>query len=403
MKKLIKSSRIYGEGGLMDGAILVEGGKIASLFQRDAIPDVDAQVFDYGDSRIIPGIIDLHVHGFKGWAAKTLDKEEVKNMARALPSVGVTAFQPTNSAWDYQVENNAAIADAMEEGYEGARMLGIHMEGPFSNVKRHGGTAAKDVKPCSLELMKQFWDAGRGHVTYMTIACEVPGADEVIDFCLERGMILGMGHSDATYAEAMHAFNKGVKVGIHSFNAMRPIHQREVSLYGAVLLDNRVYNELIPDFYHVCPEMIQILLRMKPTHKILLMSDSDAMSAMRPGKYNIKGVINISEKNGLMHLEDGTINSSSKYVLYGIGNLVEKLGVSMEDAIQMASRTPAELMGIQRHKGSILPTKDADLAVIDDEYESIATFVEGELAYDKATSPDLTNPKMYDLLIEAFD
>ena len=143
MKKLIKSSRIYGEGGLMDGAILVEGGKIASLFQRDAIPDVDAQVFDYGDSRIIPGIIDLHVHGFKGWAAKTLDKEEVKNMARALPSVGVTAFQPTNSAWDYQVENNAAIADAMEEGYEGARMLGIHMEGPFYNVKRHGGTAAK--------------------------------------------------------------------------------------------------------------------------------------------------------------------------------------------------------------------------------------------------------------------
>ena len=86
-------------------------------------------------------------------------------------------------------------------------------------------------------------------------------------------------------------------------------------------MDNRVYNELIPDFYHVCPEMIQILLRMKPTHKILLMSDSDAMSAMRPGKYNIKGVINISEKNGLMHLEDGTINSSSKYVLYGIGNL----------------------------------------------------------------------------------
>jgi N-acetylglucosamine-6-phosphate deacetylase len=403
VKTALKSHRIYAESGPVDGAILIENGKIAAVIPNGAPLPPDAQVVDYANHRIIPGIIDLHVHGFKGWGAKTLDRQEVKNMAKALASVGVTAFQPTNTAWDYQVENTAVIADAIEEGYEGARILGIHLEGPFYNVIRHGGTAAEDVKPPSLDLMKRLWEAGRGHVTYMTIAAEVPGAGEVIDFCLQKGMILGIGHSDATYAQAIAAIDRGVRVAIHSFNAMRPIHQREVSLFGAVLLDKRIYNELIPDFYHVCPEMIRILLEMKPLDKILLMSDSDAMSAMKPGRYNIKGVINISEKSGLMHLEDGTINSSSKYVLYGIGNLVEKLGLPLQDVLRMSAKTPAEVMGIANRKGSVAIGKDADLAVIDDDYEAVATYVEGVLAFNRSTSPDLCNPKMDELLVEAFE
>ncbi|MBE5780452.1 MAG: N-acetylglucosamine-6-phosphate deacetylase [Clostridiales bacterium] len=404
MKKLIKSSRIYTEGGILDGAILVEGSKIAALYKKDAIPaDFDGEVFDYGSERVIPGIIDLHTHGFKGWSAQTTDKEQIRMMAKSLPSVGITGFQPTSCASDYHVENVAITADVIDEGYEGAKILGIHMEGPFYNVKRHGATHPDDVKPCSLELMKQFWEAGRGYVTYMTIAAEVPGAKEVIDFCLNKGMVLGIGHSDATYAEAIEAFDNGVKVAIHSFNAMRPIHQREVGLMGAVMLDKRVYNELIPDFYHVCPEMIQILFRMKPYNKILLVSDCSAMSALKPGIYNIDGKININEKSGFMHLEDGTINSSSKYILYGIGNLVEKLGIPLEDVILMSSRTPAEVLGIQKFKGGIHPTKDADIAVIDDNYDCIATFVEGSLEYDRETAPDLVNPEVDKLVVELFD
>lgn len=399
MNKLIMSHRIYTESGLIDGALLVENGKLAAIYEADAIPNLEAEIYDYGNNRIIPGIIDLHCHGLKGWDCKTTDKQEIKNMAKALPSVGVTAFQATNSAWDFQLDNNAAIADAIDEGYEGACILGIHMEGPFYNVIRRGGFVAEYCRLPDLELMKKLYEAGRGYVTYMIIAPEVPGADEIIDFCLSKGIILAIGHCDATYAQTIRAIDRGCKTAIHSFNAMRPIHQRDISVYGAVLLDQRIYNELIADFYHVCPEMIRMLLKMKPIDKILLMSDSSPMSAMKPGIYDIKGVLNYSNKDGFVLLADGTISCSSKYVLYGIGNLVEKLGLPLEDVIIMSGMTPATVLGIEDQKGSIKVGKDADLAVIDDVYESVATFVEGTLAYDKATSPDLTNPKMYDLLV----
>lgn len=404
MKKLIKSSRIYSHRGLVDGAILVDGKTIVRVMPKNQISqNFDGEVVDYGDSRIIPGIIDVHNHGFMGWTAETVDPQEITNCAKGLASVGVTGFLSTNGKWEGVLENNAMAHEYMKEYHPGAKMLGLHMEGPFINPDRRGGFGDEGMTAPDLDTCKAYYESSKGALKYMTLAPELAGNLEIIDYLVEKGVIVGVAHSDATYAQTVEAIDRGVSIGIHTSNAMRPIHQREVSVLGAVLLDHRVRCELIPDFYHVCPEMIQIILRMKGKENVLLVSDSGLMSGNPAGKYRYAdGRYVFIEKSGLVHLENGTISGSSKYVLFGIGNLVEKLGLPMEDVIVMSALVPARVLGLEATKGSILEGKDADLAVIDDNYESIATYVEGSLEYDVNHKEDLMNPEAKKYLVEAY-
>lgn len=380
---LLTSHQIYVENGCFDGTLHIENGIIKAMYERGALLPENLEHLDVGDQLVLPGIIDLHSHGYHTWSAKTIDKQEIQGLSKILPSIGVTATLATTTAWkaeEYTMLN--AIADAIEEGCEGARILGIHMEGPFYHPDRHNATPRNEVIPPRIDKMERYWQEARGHLQYMTIAPEVDGALEVIQWLRTHHIIAGAGHTTATSEELQKGIDAGIQVSIHTGNAMRQIDRRDIGVLGKALLHPALYCEIICDFYHIAPEMLEIMFRIKQDpSKFIMISDSDILSGVEPGSYHAFGKNVHVHPDGRILLDDGTISGSSKCVLYGIGNLVNKLHLPLEEVIPMFSLNPATLVSLQDQKGSLRVGKDADILVVSKEFDVMYTFVEGTCCY----------------------
>lgn len=405
MKKLIKSHAIYTERGCLDGGFEVRNGKISRIFTADNLPDdYDGEITDYGDCRIIPGIIEMHIHGFKGWSAFSSDKNEIQGLSKSLPSVGITAFLPTNHYRFNVMENAAAIAEVMEEKICGARILGTHMEGPFINPKTVGSMDVNDIHKPDLRLLKQMYEATKGHIVTMTLAPEMDGNMEIIDWLTANSINPCIGQSIAAYDQCEEAIDRGAVITQKTGNCMGQIHQREVGTVGAAMLDKRIYNEINSDLAHCSKQFMEILYRMKGYHKLCMVADNNRMSGMTPGIYEIpeeSGRYTVG-LDGLLHQHDGTIDGSALSIIDGIRNWVEVLKIPMEEAVVMASLNAAKVCRIDQFKGSIKEGKDADYAVIDDQYRVLRTIVEGEQAYDYEQHVSYENKVYSDCLIEKF-
>lgn len=405
MQKLVISHRIYTERGCLDGALLIEDDKIKQIYTRENIPaDYSGTVEDYGNDRIIPGIIEMHVHGFKGWSAFSSDVEEIRSLGKALTVSGITGFTPTNHYKPNIMENAAALADAYEGPRYGARNLGIHMEGPFISAKTLGSVEADDLHEPDLNLMKQFYEASRGHINTVTMAPEVPGNMEILDWLVVHGVNPCIGHSYATYAECEKAIDHGAVITQKTGNCMRQIHQREVGVVGAAMLDRRLYNEINSDLAHCSKEFLEILYRMKGYEKLCLVADNGRMSGLAFGRYDLKergGKYEVG-RDGLLHLADGTIDGSALTIMHGIRNWVEVIGIPMEEAVVMASLNPAKVCHVDHQKGSIKEGKDADYVVIDDQYQVLHTVVEGTIEYDCQNGFHYDNKEYAECLVEAY-
>lgn len=385
---MITSKHIYMEHGCKSGTILIKDGKIQQYYKLDEALPMNIEHIHAEDHYVIPGIMDVHSHGYLSWSAKTIDKEEIKGLSKVLPSIGVTSTLATTTAWKkHEYAMLSSIADAIEEGCDGARILGIHMEGPFYNPDRHNATPRKEVMPPSVEKAKAYWNVARGHLKYMTIAPEMKGAIDVIHWLTEKGVIMGAGHTSAVLNDMKQAIKAGIKASIHTGNAMLQMDRREIGAMGASLLDPDLYCEVICDLFHLSKEMLEIMFRIKgdPT-KFLMISDSDQLSGIEPGDYIAFGKTVHVHSDGRILLDDGTISGSSKYVLYGIQNLVDTLHIPLEEVIPMFSLNPATLLGIQEKKGSIKIGKDADIVILNQNFEVEATFVEGCCRYQRGDS-----------------
>lgn len=409
MKFLVKSQRIYTERGCLSGAFLVEDGTIRAIYTDENLPDTQGmQIRDYGRQRIIPGIIEMHVHGYKGWHAMSPDKEEIKKLGRALTTCGVTAFLPTNHLTPRLLENTAAIADACEEPRVGARILGIHMEGPFISPKVLGSVDPAEICAPDLERMKKWVEISKGHIVTVTMAPEIPGNLEILDYLVQNGINPCIGHSWATYEECERAIDRGAVITQKTGNCMRMIHQREVGVVGAALLDKRIYNELNSDCAHTSAEFLRICYEMKGPERLCLVADAGKMSGLKTGLYHLPADNECGyEKyevgtDGLLHIADGTIDGSALHILYGIQNWVERLGIPMEEAVQMASLNPARVCHVSEKKGSIKEHKDADYVVIGDDYRVIETVVEGITEYTPDVGCGYDNPECYEYLVEEY-
>lgn len=382
---MITSDSIYLEDGCKSGTILIENGIIKKWFNKEELVPKNIECINAKGKIVIPGIIDVHSHGYLSWSAKTINKNEIKGLSKILPSIGVTSTLATTTAWkEEEYHMLSSIADAIEEGCEGAKILGIHMEGPFYNPDKHNATPRKEVIPPTIEKAESYWKEARGYLKYMTIAPEVEGAIDVIQFLSEKGVVIGAGHTYATREELKKGIEAGVKVSIHTGNAMRQIDRREIGAMGAALLDKDIYCEIICDLFHLSKEMLEIMFRVKKDlSKFVMISDSDILSGIDPGIYYAFGKNIHIHVDGRILLDDGTISGSSKYVLYGIKNLVEKLHMDLEKVVPMFSLNPATLMGIQNKKGSLKIGKDADIVILDENFEVQNTFVEGKCCYRK--------------------
>lgn len=390
----LHSERIYTSSGCISGYLHLKDGCIKDIFKDSSCLKKHIECKEYGRHRIIPGIIDIHSHGYRSWPAKTIHKEDIQGLSKMLPSIGVTSTYATITGWkEKEMEMLDVIANAIEEGCTGANIMGIHMEGPFFHPKRHNATPLRELQTPNIDVINSFLKAGRGHVRYMTLAPELDGCMELISYLTSQGVIVGAGHTTANYDTFLKAKNAGIKVSIHTGNAMNQMDRREVSLMGGALLDKDIYCEIICDFFHVSKEMIDIMLRNKQDdHKIIMISDSDIISGMEPGYYHAYHQNIRVHEDGRILLDDGTIDGSSKNVLYGIYNLVEKLKLPMETVLLFSSLNPAVLHGIDDRKGSIEINKDGDIVIIDDDYQVVDTYVNGSCVYHKGSCMEL-NPR----------
>lgn len=379
----IRAKRIYTNNGIIDGFIIVSGG----IIQDIASGNVEGE--DYSDCMIIPGIIDTHNHGAMGYTlvGKCDNKrEEILGFLKGVAAQGVTSVFPTPSL-DYFED----IVNISDENHGGADIVGIHSEGPYlSRVGENG--VAEEPEVVDIRVIQKMIDDGQGLLKLVAIAPELPNAQEAIDLLVKNGIRVAYAHSDMNYKEAYYAFNHGLTVATHTANVMSGIHHREMGGLGACLLHPGVECELIPDGLHVSTEMMELMFKVKPYDRWILVSDTTSTSGAPKGRYRFGKHIVVVDDNGFAKTETGRLMGSTQPVLYGMKVLHNELGIPLEIISQMASSNPAKVYGIDDRKGVLAKGKDADFIVIDDDFNLIATYVKGQKVYDSKEGKNYFNP-----------
>lgn len=364
-------------------AVYVKNNKIADVFNEERFakkrfaPDV--KIINVNKAFVAPGFIDTHIHGIGGFGVDDQSGSSILRMSEILPHYGVTSFIPTLYAAkeDKLVKDIQAITAAMGKE-SGAKILGIHLEGPFISPERLGVQTADAVSPVDVEMMKRLWEAAEGKIINMTVAPELKGMRELALFCIEKGIILQAGHTNATYEQMLEGMQVRIMHTTHLFNAMSRIHHRNPGAVGAVFIHPEMSCELIADGVHIDPNLIKMLVQFKPIDKLVLVTD-----ALKPTKQKA----DILTANGdevyldkcFYRKSDGVIAGSALTMIDGVRNLIS-WGLSPDQAIRMASTNPARIMNFTA-KGQIAPGYDADLVIFNHNCEILGTVINGLLRH----------------------
>ncbi|MDN5292841.1 MAG: N-acetylglucosamine-6-phosphate deacetylase [Eubacteriales bacterium] len=365
MRKFVVLGDIVLPGGeIAGGYVAVRDGKIEKIGSGTKVKGYKNQeILDYRGAKIIPGLIDIHVHG--GGGADFLDDDPyaIETIISTHRRYGTTSLLA--GVMTAPREEMLAALHRLREAAAGRKeILGIYLEGPYLNPRQKGCQPEEELRLPDRREAEEFLAAAGPALKIFALAPELPGAAEVIQEAHSRGIVVAAGHTNATFAEMTKAFTWGVSHAAHLYNAMRGLHQREPGAVGAFLQRREATVELIADGVHVHPEMIRFLLAVKDKENIILVSDATAACGMPDGTYRIGGQ-KLKLVKGVGRLEDGTLAGGAVPLLKGVETMVRKLGLSLGEAVAMASFNPARLLGIAARKGSLEPGKDADLVVLD--------------------------------------
>lgn len=375
----IKNAKLFaGKDGFVQGVLRMEEGLIKT---EGAIKDTAGEVVDGAGCYVVPGLVDIHTHGAAGFDFMSVKPESMDSLSLFYASRGVTGIVPTTitSSAEEILEAVRNIRKAVERGTEGAQILGIHLEGPFINKKFKGAHDEGYITIPSVELLEKLVAESGGNVRLITVAPELPGADELLQAFSGRGITFSAGHSSLGYKEALEAFDRGFTHVTHLFNAMPGIHHREPGLTGAALDAGNVTVEIIADGVHVNQAVLRMVTRCKPVEKVVLISDSTMATGLQEGVYDLGGQ-KIIISGGAARLENGTLAGSTLTVLDAVRNMVQ-WGLRLEDAITMASTVPAKVIRMGDRKGSLDEGKDADVVLLDEKLNVRMTVVGGRVVY----------------------
>lgn len=374
-----------------DALILVEDGRIRSIGPRaGAVLPPGAQEFDARALQAVPGFVDVHIHGAAGRDLMEATPQALAAVAGCVVRHGTTAFVATTvsagvdeTLWTLEKLAGSLRGQFGASGAAGvspaaAECLGAHLEGPFLNPLRRGVHPAEQLIPPSPATLARFLAAAEGFARILTLAPELPGATETIIAARAAGLVVAMGHTDATYADAQRAVEFGARHAVHLFNAMRPFSHRETGVVGAVLTDPRVTAEVIADGVHVDDPALRLLLAAKTAESILLVSDGTAATGMPDGNYRL-GSIEVSVISGVCRNHEGKIAGSTLTLDRAVRRMVG-LGVPLPAALQMAGLNPARLLRIETQKGRLIPGADADIVLLDDALNVSHVFARGRTA-----------------------
>lgn len=358
---------------LVQGDIEIEGGKIIAVGEHLPRRDQDTAV-DCQGYTIVPGFVDVHIHGCAGTDTCDGGREAIDNMARFLLAHGVTSFCPTTMTIARPgIENALAAAkecfDAPLE--DGARVVGVNMEGPFISKERKGAQREEDIAAPDFAMFQEMFHQYGGIVRLVDVAPEQPGGEEFVKKAKELCTV-SIAHTVADYDGAKAAFDWGVTHATHLFNAMNGLHHRKPGVVGAVFEDSRVRGELICDGHHIHPAVLRTAFQALG-HRAVVVSDSMRANGMEEGSAFELGGQMVTVRGGLATLENGTIAGSVTNLHQEIKNLVS-YGVLFSQAVRAATLSPAQAIGMAEEIGSIEPGKRADLVVLDDALEIVSVW-----------------------------
>lgn len=370
---LYKNAYIYSEAaGFFPGSFRVEHGKFTEVL--DHVPD-EAGV-DLCGAKVIPGLVDIHIHGAVGADFSDGDYDQLVSMARYLAQQGVTSFAPASMTLPYPTLETAFQVGKQFHNTQPtacAKLMGIHMEGPFFSEKKKGAQNSAYLQVPDIERFFELQQASGGLIRIVDLAPELPGSEAFIR-AASQSCTVSVAHTDAGYEEAAMAFQAGASHLTHLFNAMPPIHHREPGVIGAAAEREDVTAELICDGYHVHPGAVRMAFRLFPD-RICLISDALRCCGMEDGCYTLGGQT-VFLKNGVARLSDGTIAGSSTNLFDCMRNAVA-FCIREEAAIRSATILPAKVIGKSDEIGSIEPGKSADFIVCTKDLQRQAVYING--------------------------
>lgn len=365
-----------------DGTITIENGIISGLGMSSAIKVPRGfNVLDVSGRIVCPGFADLLVHGGAGHGFADDDAGSIEIISEYFQKHGST----TILASLFAKPEKLLLADLRRvanyiENHPGSNIRGIHMEGPYLNTKFKGAMNASYLWKPDVESWNKIWEASRGHIKIMTIAPEIPGAVDVMRAAAQLGVVLSIGHSTATYDEVLIAIDNGAAHVTHIFNAMQQFHHRTPGVILASLLHNELKIELIADTLHVHPAVIQLLLKLKGSSGIVLVSDSIRAGGMHEGEYEFADQ-KIYMKGKKAFLADGTLAGSTLTLNLAVKNMIDAAGAKITEAIRMASLNPVKVLNLENKKGILAVGKDADIVILNSNYEVETTILGGNIVF----------------------
>ena len=374
---VIKNGKIILENGIALGKALLIGDKIEAIIPEGEAP-ATAEVIDANGGYICPGLIDLHIHGYLQKDVCDASEESMRIISKGLLANGVTGYLPTTMTVDMAVVQGAidVCRSLMNEpNFDGSTILGVHAEGPFISASKKGAQDERYILKPDSEFVKRNADV----IRVITLAPEEDGEGfPEIAKMAEYGVVVSMGHTSADYETAYASTKSGVKHSTHLFNAMTPMTHRAPGVVGAAL-NSDVSCELIVDTYHVNPALYDMLYKVKG-RKLCFITDCLPAGGLPEGEYTLGGA-KIIYRDNICRLEDGTLAGSVRQLNKGIWNVYTNSTIPLHECVNCASLNPATTLGIQDKKGSIAVGKDADIVILDNDFNVTKTIIGGIVKY----------------------
>lgn len=378
----IINARLVRESGIEEGGLLLEDGVIKALLSPSQAPPSGTELIDAGGAYLGPGLIDVHVHGGGGFDLMSDDPMQIQSYAAWVVKRGITSFLVSTSGSGHAdiVRRLRETAPAIGHRSGSARALGFHLEGPYINPVRKGAFPPRWLRAPSADEYGELRDAAGGHIRQMTIAPELDGADQLIDVVIASGAVAAMGHTDATYAQAVRAIDRGITHVTHCFNAMRPFVHRDPGVLGAVMTSDAVTAELIGDGAHVDYAAAQVLIRAKGPDHVALITDAMPMAGTPDGDGEWEGQAIRVDGGKAVRVADGTIIGGVITLDQTLRNAVKHMDVPLHAAWAMASAVPARAIRVHDRVGALAPGLAADLLMLDDALEVVGVWVAAQQA-----------------------
>ncbi len=363
--------------------LLIKDKRIAGIIQSNE-PELKIDIrYDYSGKYLYPGLIDLHLHGVLGQDTTDGDKNGLQKMAKYLTTCGVTGFLATTVSESYsRLKKAIETVSKLDKIHNScSKILGIHLEGPYLSEGRKGAHNAKNLRVPDLSEMKEFLEIDPGLIKRITLAPELPGSLELIEYLSKQGVCVSLGHSQADQETCYLAYRKGAHLVTHLFNGMDPLNHRKPNLLSFALGFDEITVELIADMIHIHPDIIKIALKCKDEDHFIAVSDAVRPTGFKDGEYEFGGELMVVEKGIARMKSTMSLAGSTSPLNRCLANLRAHFQISHPRLAKIGSLIPAQLIKMEHQIGSLEINKNADIAIFDDQFNCHATFINGEQVF----------------------